>query len=277
MTFNLSAVEQKQTQLIVTIDEIVEMLRKLPGGGYQTLQYYDRNGNLVQKQIPNIGQLIEQFRQGVNAQMSKTVYVHQQEGSDTSGDGSQNAPFKSIQKAVNSVPPGGVVTVVLISDYVVDNWITITDRVCTIRGSSLNPDGSPRISLSLDSSKANARIHVMRGHLLISDLILNADKNSSSAPHWATLLKTTRGNSTIVIGRWVDISQRKRSVVINLNFPLVNVEEGFANIHLQHVKIEAPNSQTLITRYSSGAFIYNHAGVLDVNNNVQFPKVGLNI
>jgi len=118
MVYDLSAVLEKQTQLIYTIDEIVDWMRKVAGQtGYAQLQYYDKNGNLVTKNIPTIPQLIEQFRQGVNAQMSKIVYVNQQEGSDTTGDGSQNAPFKTIQKAISSVPVGGLVGIHVLGDY----------------------------------------------------------------------------------------------------------------------------------------------------------------
>ena len=134
MTLNLSALQQKQDQLIYTIDEIVEWMRKIAGQtGYAQLKYYDRNGNLVTKNVPTIGQLISQFQQGVNAQMQKTVYVDQVNGSDTSGDGSPSAPFKSIKKAVDSVPIGGDVSIALLSDYVMygasEQAIVINKRI----------------------------------------------------------------------------------------------------------------------------------------------------
>ncbi len=119
MTLNLSSLQQKQDQLIYTIDEIVEWMRKVAGQtGYAQLQYYDKNGRLVTKNVPTIGQLIQQFQQGVNAHMAKVVYVHQTEGSDSTGDGSSSAPFKTITRAKNSVPPKGIVHVWLLEDHV---------------------------------------------------------------------------------------------------------------------------------------------------------------
>ena len=53
----------------------------------------------------------------VPGMMSKTFYVDQVNGSDTSGDGSQTAPFASVNKAIASVPSGGQVTIRFIGNY----------------------------------------------------------------------------------------------------------------------------------------------------------------
>jgi len=127
MTLNLSGLQQKFDNTLETIDNFVEYVRKLGGQkGYAQFEYWTKDGQLKKSNTPTIPQLIEQFRQGVNAQMAKTVYVHQQEGSDTTGDGSQNAPFKSFPKAIFSAPSGGEVKVVLLSDYELANDSGVT-------------------------------------------------------------------------------------------------------------------------------------------------------
>jgi len=89
-------------------------------------EVYDENGNLIKAKIPNLTKWRDIVWRDAQSAMSKTVYVHQQEGSDTTGDGSQNAPFKSFPKAIFSVPSGGEVKVVLLSDYELANDSGVT-------------------------------------------------------------------------------------------------------------------------------------------------------
>ena len=276
-TFNFSSLQQKQDQLIYTIDEIVEMLRKLPSSGYQTVEYYDKKGNLVRKQIPNIGQLIDQFRQGVNAQMSKTVYVDRVNGSDTSGDGSPNAPFKSIPKAENSVPPGGIVNIKLLSDYTIEDAIRIdNNRIVVITGAEVNPDGSPIITLRNNPNNIRSKIVITDAILILDNIRLECNNNGDK-PHWSTLLKVgNHGKATISIGRWVDLSQYRHPVEIVLNHPMLNIETSICQLIIRHAKVIAPTPQNLVTYTGNGKCIYTADGVLDVNGNVTFPQIGIN-
>jgi len=119
MTLDLSGLQQKFDNTLETIDNFVEYVRKLGGQkGYVQFEYWTKDGQLKKSNTPTIPQLIEQFRQGVNSQMAKTVYVHQQEGSDTTGNGSQNAPFATPDKAVESIPPGGFGIIYLAANQV---------------------------------------------------------------------------------------------------------------------------------------------------------------
>ena len=281
MALNLSSLQQKQDQLIYTIDEIVEWMRKIAGQtGYAQLQYYDRNGNLVTKNVPTIGQLIQQFQHSVNAQMAKTVYVDQVNGSDTTGDGSQNAPFKSLLRAYNSVPNGGFVNIVLLGDYNVGNQqgLLISNKYVRIAGASLNSDGSPRITLRNDPNSRGLISVGDNGYLWLDDLILECNDGGDPVPHWSTLLKVGVGkHSTIVIGHFVDLSQQARPVKINLNFPMLDVETSIANLILVHTEINTPNPNTnLITLTTNGKCLFSALGVLDVNGNVVLPQIGLN-
>ena len=70
------------------------------------IKYYDQNGNLVQTAIPNRAKLFQNLLVNVNSAMNRTYYVDAVNGSDNN-DGSSTAPFKTIKKAVDSVPVGG--------------------------------------------------------------------------------------------------------------------------------------------------------------------------
>ena len=63
----------------------------------------------------------------VNGQdlMSRTFYVDQVNGDD-SNDGSESAPFRTLQKAVDSIPVGGMGVIKLMSDY------EVTDHTETV-------------------------------------------------------------------------------------------------------------------------------------------------
>jgi len=69
----------------------------------------------------------------VNGQdlMSRTFYVDQVNGDD-SNDGSESAPFKTIQKAINSVPVGGRVDVYIIGNYTLNEHVGISNKVVVI-------------------------------------------------------------------------------------------------------------------------------------------------
>ncbi len=69
----------------------------------------DTNGNLFTKTIANRGKFKKELWDDVGAaigQMSRTFYVDTENGDDNN-TGDSDHPFKTIQKAVNSVPNGG--------------------------------------------------------------------------------------------------------------------------------------------------------------------------
>jgi len=55
-----------------------------------------------------------------NDLMNKTFYVDASNGDDNN-DGSNDAPFATLQKAVDSCPSGGVVFIKLLSDYTISS------------------------------------------------------------------------------------------------------------------------------------------------------------
>ena len=105
---NLAELQQKVDRVIHNADEFVRKWMEFISApaGTVTLEYYDKNGNLKTAKFSNRNKLVQDFIANANRVMSKTVYVDQVNGDD-GNDGSANAPFKTIKKAVDSVPAGG--------------------------------------------------------------------------------------------------------------------------------------------------------------------------
>ena len=125
MALNLTELQQKADRVIHNADEFVRRWTEFLSApaGTVTMEYYDPNGNLQTVTFDNRNKLVQDFIANANSVMSKTVYVDQVNGNDAN-DGSQAAPFKTIQKAIDSAPTGGSVVVRIVGDYVVESNIT---------------------------------------------------------------------------------------------------------------------------------------------------------
>jgi len=87
----------------------------------------DTNGNVVTKTIANRGKFKQQLWDDVGGalgQFNKTFYVDATNGNDTN-DGSSAYPFKTIKKACDSVPVGGVGNITILGDYTLQQDIGI--------------------------------------------------------------------------------------------------------------------------------------------------------
>jgi len=83
------------------------------------IQVKDSNGNVSTKTVANRGKFKQQLWDDVGGalgQLVRTFYVDSISGDDNN-DGSSNNPFKTLQKASNSIPHSGFGTVFLVSDY----------------------------------------------------------------------------------------------------------------------------------------------------------------
>lgn len=79
--------------------------------------FYDENGILRTVSIPNMTKWRNRIWADANSALEKwNVCVHEQEGSDETGDGTLERPFKTYRKALSVVPNGGLVGVKLLSD-----------------------------------------------------------------------------------------------------------------------------------------------------------------
>lgn len=66
-------------------------------------------------------------------EMKRGFYVDQVAGSDKTGSGTEAAPFKTIQAAIDATPSIGSVDVVLLSDYVLDTHVKLNNRRVVVR------------------------------------------------------------------------------------------------------------------------------------------------
>ena len=158
MSFNFSQLQQSVDRLLINSSEAINKLVDLTIAPARdvTVQYYDRNGNLVTQTTPNLMKVLNTVQANINSYMEKTVYVDQVNGNDDN-DGTQARPFKTLQKAFNSVPVGGVVNVHLLSDYVLTSIETLYHRTCNLNlnGKTLTTEINPTSPFS--SSHAGFR------------------------------------------------------------------------------------------------------------------------
>lgn len=133
MSFNFSELQQSVNRLLLNSSEAINKWRDFvltPARDIQ-VQYYNSQGQLVTETLPNRAKLFNQLLNDAQKIMYKVAYVNQYTGND-SNDGTENRPFKTLQKAVDSVPAGGQVDIYVQGDYV------LTDNVLVTREKKVN-------------------------------------------------------------------------------------------------------------------------------------------
>lgn len=129
MSFNFSELQQSVNRLLLNSSEAINKWRDFvltPAGDIQ-VQYYNSQGQLVTETLPNRAKLFNQLLNDAKQIMEKTVYVNQSTGDDNN-DGTQNRPFKTLQKAVDSVPAGGLVSIYIQGDYVLTSDVLVSGK-----------------------------------------------------------------------------------------------------------------------------------------------------
>ena len=151
-TPNLSGLQQKADNTLFTADEFVQKWREFltAPAGQVSMKYYDRNGNLQTATFSNRNKLVQDFIVNVNSAMSKTFYVDQMNGNDAN-DGSQVAPFATPQKAVDSVPAGGVGVVIFKTDIELGTNLYVKGKIIFF----ISADSSSKITISNKETVTN--------------------------------------------------------------------------------------------------------------------------
>lgn len=140
MALNLNELQQKLDRLIYNLEQMQQKAWKLfysPTPENVEIKQYDESGVLRTYNIPNRARFQEMVWNDAVSAMSKTFYVNTSTGSDTTGDGSQNNPFRSIRKAINSIPAGGLVSIFLTGEDTLTNDINIINKQVIINGGSI--------------------------------------------------------------------------------------------------------------------------------------------
>ncbi len=113
--------------------------------GNVTLEYYDRNGNLQTVTFSNRNKLVQDLISSINNAMTKTFYVDAVNGNDAN-DGSANAPFATVAKAIESVPVGGLGIIILENGqtHVVNTAVPVVGKLIYLQSrSATSTPGAP--------------------------------------------------------------------------------------------------------------------------------------
>lgn len=170
---------EKALQVLHNSDEFVRKWNEFlaaPAGNI-SLEYYDQNGNLQTATFSNRNKLVQDFIANVNSAMSKTFYVDAVNGSDLN-DGSSTTPFKTLKKAVDSVPVGGFGRIILMSDIQLNDFLVIENKA--VEFTSINTSSPVTISnkeiISTESTtnyRNTTGIIVVNSYVLFNTLNLN--------------------------------------------------------------------------------------------------------
>jgi len=133
MAVNWDAIGDKLNKVLHNYAEFADKYYKFFTGPAQDVpvEYYDINGNKKQIAIPSVAKLRDRFISDINSAMYKEIYVDAENGSDETGDGSSSAPFKTLQKAIDSIPYGAYAIIYVQGDYTMteDNIYVINQYI----------------------------------------------------------------------------------------------------------------------------------------------------
>ena len=125
MGINITEIGQKVLDVTSNVANIFRKMYDLhfnPNPLDVPFEYIDENGNKVTTTIKNVAGFRKKVWDDVGGalgQFNRTFYVDADNGDDNN-DGSSDSPFKTIKKAVNSVPVGGKGIIKLKGDFLIE-------------------------------------------------------------------------------------------------------------------------------------------------------------
>ncbi|MEM0485580.1 MAG: hypothetical protein QXD29_01810, partial [Thermoplasmata archaeon] len=135
----------------------------------------------------------------IMTQSTQTIWVDADNGSDTSGNGSQSAPYRTIQKAFDSLPPilNHSVTIRLKAAQNTYSSAILNGRVAGTGTPTLTIQGE---MITLDSGTVSQVLSSVDdptyGSLIKIDAIVDTSKNWTSGAFVDKILKVTKGTTT---------------------------------------------------------------------------------
>ena len=207
--------------------------------------------------------------------MSRTFYVDQVNGNDTTGDGTYAAPFKTLQKAIDSVPVGGNVAIYLLSDYtlqtgeevnVYNNKLVYITSACNLT--------TPADFKTLTSN--GGHIWIGRSIVIIDKVHLNVQGTDSM------FAIPDAGNiGTLLIGYSYN---SQGNINVNLSAPLINVGHSIAIVNIKFANLNSNTGTAIpfISKSFSGQVLFKSNNLIiqtDTANNplITVPAEGLSI
>ncbi|WP_297888921.1 hypothetical protein [Sulfurihydrogenibium sp.] len=295
-TFDLARFAQRADMNLTNMDEAIRKwvdFVSAPTGNI-TMQYYDRNGNLQTITFPNRQALVNQLIADANSVMSKTVYVDQVNGDD-GNDGSVNRPFKTLQKAINSVPAGGVVYINLLSDidyttsgevsisienrtvYINGNWKTIRVGWYNVYG---------YMYLLLCFLLANSKLHFLNTYIEITNIGLPSNPVYHTWRNKFVLYGTQSSYLTpsVITFNWFNRPDNNKNLItINSPAHLVghigdwsDINNSFCTFSISSVNVSNNNIQirngAVLSSISLGSINIAYLQFIDENGNVKSAR-----
>ncbi len=244
------------------------------------VSFYDENGNLKTVLMPNVAKWRKRVWSDAQSAMKRTFYVHQD--GDDNGPGTANAPFKTLQKALNAAPAGASVDIILLSDYVIQEYTYLTGwrnvilelnkKTLTIDSSVVeDSEGRPQRNVNNYIRLYSGNIVFRNGNIKIAkekdtsvgnDGFFSVIRDISDAPHFPTITftettiisETSKKVALVVFDGW-----RGRSGALNIaNSTLKNNNFYIAKLY-----------------YSSASLIFNTRGCTYDDTNSQNWFAGL--
>ncbi len=251
-------------------------------------QYKDANGNIQTNSIANRGEIKQQLWDDVGGalgQFDRTFYVDAVNGDDNN-TGSSSAPFKTIKKAVDSVPIGGIGKIYLIGSGDNDNPTTftflsgnvsITKKNITILPYNEGCLLKPYITNSSTYNYAHGFdignygfLHIYTGTNLTIETALKSD--SSLNFHWVSSgFINVKGAGSVYIGGYPTANDVR---ILNDGCNLINIcvrdtNGGFASISSAYAKYifdsTTPNAYIFSVYSSAGNIAFAAYNVLLVD------------
>ena len=196
--------------------------------------------------------------------MTKTFYVNQTNGNDDN-DGSSNTPFKSLQKAIESIPPGGIGVINLQSDYILDS----ASEVLNIENKKIYfLGGNKTYNLTINQNLDN---HVIRGNgilifTLFNSITVNHNIDTSKPIFWPTFRYLGEASPRLLNIQLLNTNKVK---LVDNSGTTTTKFLAFSDLRFAVVTIEVTSSNVKILNTSGNTcrFEVVAASIVDSNGN----------
>ena len=221
--------------------------------------------------------------------MEKIFYVDQINGDD-SNDGSNVSPFKTLQKAIDDIPTGGLADIHIVGDYVLTSNISIDRKTrvsLILYGTLTTTEYSPRTnytgiySINVIDSKVCVDINSYNNAKIV--VPAKTSTNDVDPGHYGIFNVTCDSNFANIKLFLVTAEDDYNPIIVNSGFGLVSVDECKSNEPKLNVKIVGyysgtnrniivnSNSTLVSFKNGTGTFHYKYSGGLTNETNDPIP------
>ena len=262
-TFDFAVLQQKADRVIHNADEAVRKWVDLVLAPAKDvpIQYYDKNGNLVQTTRPNLNKIYQQVLTNALNASTNTFYVDTQQGNDANSGTDWNNAFLTVEKAINSVPYGNIATIFIRGNIVLTSKVNITGkRIFLVADNYDTANQFATQTLTVDqNSDTYFLVSNGIGYLKIVGFDIHSVPNRNVTYHWSMMFKCVYGHFHLQIGEYSKPSN------LQVDHPIMHLESGYGAINLygQTLNTNPTTSTNLIERNGGSYFAYGEPGLID--------------